>query len=162
MSFRLQGQLSPGFSIINEGGITLDLTTPALLFPALSLLLLAYTNRFLALANLIRQLHGQYADDPTGIVMGQILNLQRRIALIKFMQIFGVSSLLLCVVTMALLFFDFEVAGDIIFAVSLVSMIISLAASLAELFMSSTALSLQLSDLESNCNSNSTHVESDR
>ncbi len=140
----------------------LDLTTPALLFPALSLLLLAYTNRFLALANLIRQLHGQYADDPTGIVMGQILNLQRRIALIKFMQIFGVSSLLLCVVTMALLFFDFEVAGDIIFAVSLVSMMISLAASLAELFMSSTALSLQLSDLESNCNSKSIHIESDR
>ncbi len=140
----------------------LDLTTPALLFPALSLLLLAYTNRFLALANLIRQLHGQYADDPTGIVMGQILNLQRRIALIKFMQIFGVSSLLLCVVTMALLFFDFEVAGDIIFAVSLVSMMISLAASLAELFMSSTALSLQLSDLESNCNSDSIHIESDR
>lgn len=140
----------------------MDLTTPALLFPALSLLLLAYTNRFLALANLIRQLHGQYADDPTGIVMGQILNLQRRIALIKFMQIFGVSSLLLCVVTMALLFFDFEVAGDIIFAVSLVSMMISLAASLAELFMSSTALSLQLSDLESNCNSNTTHIESDR
>ncbi len=140
----------------------LDLTTPALLFPALSLLLLAYTNRFLALANLIRQLHGQYADDPSGIVMGQILNLQRRIALIKFMQIFGVSSLLLCVVTMALLFFDFEVAGDIIFAVSLVSMMISLAASLAELFMSSTALSLQLSDLESNCNSNAVRFKSDR
>ena len=140
----------------------LDLTTPALLFPALSLLLLAYTNRFLALANLIRQLHGQYADDPSGIVMGQILNLQRRIALIKFMQIFGVSSLLLCVVTMALLFFNFEVAGDIIFAVSLVSMMISLAASLAELFMSSTALSLQLSDMESNCNSDSIHIESDR
>jgi hypothetical protein len=94
--------------------------------------------------------------------MGQILNLQRRIALIKFMQIFGVSSLLLCVVTMALLFFDFEVAGDIIFAVSLVSMMISLAASLAELFMSSTALSLQLSDLESNCNSNVIPNESDR
>ena len=140
----------------------MDLTTPALLFPALSLLLLAYTNRFLALANLIRQLHSQYADDPSGIVMGQILNLQRRIALIKFMQIFGVSSLLLCVVTMALLFFDFEVAGDIIFAVSLVSMMISLAASLAELFMSSTALSLQLSDMESNCNSDSIHIESDR
>lgn len=129
----------------------LDLTTPALLFPALSLLLLAYTNRFLALAALIRQLHTRYTGDPTGIVMGQIQNLQRRIRLIQFMQIFGVGSLLLCVLTMALLFFGRENAGDIVFALSLLSMMISLAASLVELSMSSTALSLQLSDMESSC-----------
>jgi hypothetical protein len=129
----------------------LNLTTPALLFPALSLLLLAYTNRFLALAALIRQLHTQYTGNPSGVVRGQIRNLQRRIRLIKFMQIFGVGSLFLCVLTMALLFFGREIAGDIIFALSLLSMMISLAASLVELFMSSTALSLQLSDMESSC-----------
>ena len=129
----------------------LDLTTPALLFPALSLLLLAYTNRFLALAALVRQLHAGYTEDPTGVVMGQIRNLQRRIRLIQFMQIFGVGSLFLCVLTMALLFFGREITGDIVFALSLLSMMISLAASLVELFMSSTALSLQLSDMESSC-----------
>jgi signal transduction histidine kinase len=129
----------------------LNLTTPALLFPALSLLLLAYTNRFLALAALIRQLHARYTEDPTGVVKGQIQNLQRRIRLIQFMQIFGVGSLLLCVLTMALLFFSREIAGDIVFALSLLSMMISLAVSLVELSMSSTALSLQLSDMESGC-----------
>ncbi len=126
----------------------MDLTTPALLFPALSLLLLAYTNRFLALASLIRTLHQEYSTDRSRIVIGQIRNLQRRIALIKVMQIFGVLSLLLCVVTMFLLFFGLELIGDIVFALSLISMITSLAFSLSELFMSVTALNLQLSDLE--------------
>ena len=126
----------------------MDLTTPALLFPALSLLMLAYTNRFLALANLVRALHRDYSRDPSSLVKGQIRNLQRRIWLIKIMQIFGVFSLLLCVVTMFLLFFGYEIAGDIVFALSLISMIASLAFSLAELFMSVTALNMQLSDLE--------------
>jgi len=126
----------------------MDLTTPALLFPALSLLMLAYTNRFLALANLVRTLHSDYSRDPSGMVKGQIRNLQRRISLIKIMQIFGVFSLLLCVVTMFLLFFGYELAGDAVFALSLISMIASLAFSLAELFMSVTALNLQLSDIE--------------
>jgi Protein of unknown function (DUF2721) len=126
----------------------MDLTTPALLFPALSLLMLAYTNRFLALANLVRTLHRDYSRDPSGLVKGQIRNLQRRIWLIKIMQIFGVFSLLLCVVTMFLLFFGYEIAGDAVFALSLISMIASLAFSLAELFMSVTALNMQLSDIE--------------
>ncbi|ORC35468.1 hypothetical protein B4O97_09825 [Marispirochaeta aestuarii] len=126
----------------------MDLTTPALLFPALSLLLLAYTNRFLALASLIRTLHQEYSTDRARIVIGQIRNLQRRISLIKVMQIFGVLSLLLCVVTMFLLFFGLEIIGDIVFALSLISMIISLVFSLSELFMSVTALNLQLSDLQ--------------
>ena len=127
---------------------SMDLTTPALLFPALSLLMLAYTNRFLALANLVRSLHSDYSRDPSGLVKGQIRNLQRRIWLIKIMQIFGVFSLLLCVVTMFLLFFGYEIAGDAVFALSLISMITSLAFSLAELFMSVTALNLQLSDIK--------------
>ena len=32
----------------------IDVSTPSILFPAISLLLLAFTNRFLALANLIQ------------------------------------------------------------------------------------------------------------
>jgi hypothetical protein len=38
----------------------LSLTTPALLFSAISLLLLAYTNRFLAYASVVRNLHARY------------------------------------------------------------------------------------------------------
>ena len=129
----------------------MELTTPALLFPALSLLLLAYTNRFLALAALIRTLHEERGPENSGIVIGQIRNLQRRIKLIKIMQIFGVSSLLLCVLCMFLLFLGLDIAAEIVFAVSLVSMLASLGCSLAELFISVTALNLQLSDLEGEC-----------
>ncbi len=129
----------------------LEITTPALLFPALSLLLLAYTNRFLTLAGLIRNLHQEYRKDRSKVLIGQIRNLQRRISLIKAMQIFGVLSLLLCVVTMGLLFFTLTIAGEVVFALSLLAMIISLVLSLAELSISVKALNLQLSDIESGC-----------
>jgi len=82
----------------------ITLTTPALLFPAISLLLLAFTNRFLALANLIRQLHANYKTAPDELLFGQIANLRHRINLIRDMQAYGVSSLLLCVVSMFALF----------------------------------------------------------
>ena len=82
----------------------ISITTPALLFPAISLLLLAFTNRFLALASLIRQLHASYKSDPDEILFGQIANLRYRINLIRDMQAYGVSSLLLCVVCMLVLF----------------------------------------------------------
>ena len=78
----------------------LTLTTPALLFPAISLLLLAYTNRFLTLANLIRELHRSYKSNPEEIIFAQILNLRYRVKLIRNMQIFGVGSFFGCVLCM--------------------------------------------------------------
>ena len=127
----------------------ITLTTPALLFPAISLLLLAYTNRFLTLATLIRQLHSQYQKNPSGMLVGQIENLRRRVVLIRNMQALGILSLLLCVVCMFLLFANEYVAGWWIFGVSLFLLIVSLALSLQEIIISVRALNIQLSDLES-------------
>jgi hypothetical protein len=126
----------------------INLTTPALLFPAISLLLLAFTNRFLALANLIRQLHTNYKTDPDELLFGQIANLRYRINLIRDMQAFGVLSLLFCVVSMFALFLGWAVAGKWIFAASLVLMAISLAISIREIQISVGALDLHLKDLE--------------
>ncbi len=126
----------------------INLTTPALLFPAISLLLLAFTNRFLALANLIRQLHATYKSDPDEILYGQIENLKYRIKLIRDMQAFGVSSLLLCVLSMFALFLGWIEAGKWIFAASLVLMAVSLAISIREIQISVGALDLHLKDLE--------------
>jgi len=78
----------------------INLTTPALLFPAISLLLLAYTNRFLTLAALIRDLHARYKANPEDVLHGQIANLWYRVRLIKYMQALGVGSILLCTVSM--------------------------------------------------------------
>ncbi len=126
----------------------INITTPALLFPAISLLLLAFTNRFLALANLIRQLHASYKSDPDEILLGQIANIRYRINLIRDMQVFGVSSLLLCVVCMLFLFAGLIELGKWIFGVSLVLMTIALAISIREIQISVGALDLQLKDME--------------
>jgi hypothetical protein len=126
----------------------INLTTPALLFPAISLLLLAYTNRFLTLANLIRELHARYKKEHDQLIPGQIANLRYRVYLIKYMQFFGVFSLLLCVVCMFVLFAGWLLAGQIVFGVSLVFMIISLGISLREIWISVDALNLRLQDLE--------------
>ena len=126
----------------------LNLTTPALLFPAISLLLLAYTNRFLTLANLIRELHARYKVEPDQITILQLRSLHLRVKLIKYMQALGVASLLFCVVCMFVLFEGWLQAGAFIFGFSLILMVSSLALSLWEIFISIDALNLRLSDIE--------------
>lgn len=126
----------------------LGLTTPALLFPAISLLMLAYTNRFLTLANLIRELHARYTAHPDQILLWQLRSLRYRVLLIKHMQGFGVGSLLLCVVDMFVLFMNWQEVGKVIFAIALLLMTVSLALSLREIQVSVDALNMRLSDIE--------------
>ena len=126
----------------------LNLTTPALLFPAISLLLLAFTNRFLTLANLIRELHARYKANPDEILMAQIKNLRYRIHIIRDMQAFGVASFFLCVVSMLFLFFNLELIGKISFGIALLLLMASLALSMREVSVSVDALNYRLSDLE--------------
>ena len=121
------------------------ISTPALLFPALSLLLLVYTNRFLATAQLARMLHRQGLNS-----FGQneqIKNLKYRLELTKWMQIFGVMSILLCTLAMFGLFLGFSALSKIVFAVSMLVMCVSLIISLMEMSVSTRALNLELSDL---------------
>lgn len=126
----------------------LDLTTPALLFPAISLLLLAYTSRFLTLATLIRELHKRYLAGEGVAVLGQISNLRRRVQLIRAMQGLGVGSFFGCVFCMFLLFIGAQTLGQGVFALSLVLLMVSLALSVWEIQISVGALDLQLQDLE--------------
>jgi hypothetical protein len=126
----------------------LTLTTPALLFPAISLLLLAYTNRFLTLANLIRELHRSYKNNPEEIIIAQLSNLRYRVVLIRNMQIFGGASFFCCVLCMLVLFLGEMLIGKVVFVVSLLLLLISLGISLRELQVSVHALNFRLSDLE--------------
>jgi hypothetical protein len=128
----------------------LTLTTPALLFPAISLLLLAYTNRFLAVAALIRQLHSAFKENPNSIIIGQIESLRQRVVLIRNMQAFGISSLFSCVLCMFLIFAGEYTFGEIVFGIALILLLISLGLSLREIQISVKALNIQLSDLEAN------------
>lgn len=126
----------------------LTLATPALLFSAISLLLLAYTNRFLTIAQLVRTLHGKYKENPDNIIFGQIRNLRLRINLIRNMQVFGLVSLLLCVVCMFLLYIEWAAVAEIVFGIALILLIVSLALSAWEIQISVKALNLHLSDIE--------------
>ncbi|MBN1598050.1 MAG: DUF2721 domain-containing protein [Bacteroidales bacterium] len=126
----------------------LSLTTPAVLFSAISLLLLAYTNRFLTIAQLVRNLHAKYKENRTAILFGQIKNLRLRISLIRYMQILGIISLLLCVFCMFLLYIDLSLIAEVIFGVALLLLICSLGLSVWEIQISARALNLHLSDIE--------------
>ena len=126
----------------------ITLTTPALLFPAISLLLVAYTNRFLALGSRIRNLHAQYKAAPDTILENQIVILRKRVRLIRNMQFLGVGSLFLCVLCMFMLFGGKLFFGKLIFGASLIFMLGSLGMSLQEILISLQALNLELSDME--------------
>ncbi len=125
----------------------MNLTTPALLFPAISLLLLAYTNRFLTLAQVIRQLNNS-EDRSAALVQRQLPGLKRRIALTQYMQGFGVLSFLLCALAMLSLFLGAEAAGHWLFGISILILALSLIMSLIEVVISNEALSLVVKDLE--------------
>jgi hypothetical protein len=126
----------------------LTLTTPAVLFSAISLLLLAYTNRFLAIANLIRTLYSKYTDTKSELIRGQIQNLKKRVYIIRSMQFSGISSLFLCVLSMFLIYVSATLFAEIVFGVALILLIISLALSGWEINISVQALELHLKELK--------------
>lgn len=126
----------------------LTLTTPALLFPTVSLILLAYTNRFLAVAALIRKLSAQYKDEPDKNIAAQIKSLKLRVRLIRDMQMLSIFALFLSVLCMFSLFSGEELIAKYIFGSSLISMLISLSMSFREIQISTHALSIQLKDMD--------------
>jgi hypothetical protein len=126
----------------------LPLSAPSLLFPAISLLMLAYTNRFLGLASVVRGLHANWRSTQEPILLAQIQNLRKRIQIIKHMQTLGVMSILMCVVSMTLIFFGQQTGAQITFGLSLLLKFSSLALSLVEIQMSGKALDMLLSNVE--------------
>ena len=126
----------------------LTLTTPALLFSAVSLILLAYTNRFLSYAQLVRTLKEQYLQHPSKVAQAQIDNLRPRLHLTRTMQALGVSSLFLCVVTMFLIYVGFFTLSAWVFGIALLLLIASLGVSIREIQISVRALEIHLKDME--------------
>lgn len=126
----------------------LQISTPALLFPAISLLFLAYTNRFLHLASLIRTLHRDWIELKDEALRAQIVNIRKRLKLIRWMQIFGAVSLLLCVISMVAIVFGFATVGMICFIAALLLMGGSLASLVAEIWCSGGALQILLKRVE--------------
>ena len=138
----------------------IDLTTPALLFSsfcicdafntsAISLIMLAYTNRFLSYAQLVRTLKDQYRENHSAVTAAQIINLRKRLYLTRAMQVTGIGSLLLCVVSMFLMYIQLYMVSVYIFGLALILLIISLGISVREIYISVKALEIHLSDMDS-------------
>jgi hypothetical protein len=129
--------------------VEISINTPALLFPAITLLMLAYTNRFLSLATLIRKLHDEYSgSEKQENILNQIKNIRTRLNLIRYMQSFGVISFLCCVLCMYAIFRNWMQLANWIFAASLIFLLLSIILSLLEINKSTRALELQLSNIE--------------
>ncbi|WP_090605379.1 DUF2721 domain-containing protein [Parapedobacter koreensis] len=129
--------------------MNITFNTAALLFPAISLIMLAYTNRFLALAALVRSLHAKYLEhNKSGVLHGQIRNLRYRLKLIKQMQAMGVLSFVACIACMYCIYIGHVYLAELTFALSLLFFAISLIISLVEIQVSNKALELELSDME--------------
>ncbi len=122
----------------------LTLTTPSILFSAISLIMLAYTNRFLAYATVVRSLKIEHESNPTIIRRLQIENLRRRLNLTRSMQVFGVMSLLFCVVCTFFIYVGWKLLAAYIFGISLLLLVVSLALSVKELLISVKALEYRL------------------
>lgn len=126
----------------------LTLNTPALLFPTISLLLLAYTNRFVAIGARIRNLHLQHKETPSYFLIVQIKVLRLRVRLIRDLQVIGILCLLFCVLTMFLIFENQQQYAKKVFVISLILLMISFSLSAIEIILSTKALNIQLHDLE--------------
>jgi len=129
--------------------IDININTPALLFPAITLLMLAYTNRFLALGTLVRKLHDEYKrGEKEDNLLRQIKNLRSRLNLIRYMQGLGVISFLCCVLCMYIIFRGWLQLAHVVFAASLLFLLASIILSLIEINKSTKAIELQLSNIE--------------
>ena len=126
----------------------LTLTTPALLFSAVSLILLAYTNRFLSYAQLVRQLRDRYVENPSDITEAQIENLRKRLNLTRTMQGLGIASLFLCVVSMFLIYIGLQLFSAYVFGLALILLIASLCVSFREIQISTRSLEIYLGTME--------------
>ncbi|MGL5317660.1 MAG: DUF2721 domain-containing protein [Bacteroidales bacterium] len=126
----------------------LTLTTPSLLFSAVSLIMLAYTNRFLAYSQIIRNLQEDFLKTRNPVAKAQIDNLRERLYLTRSMQVLGITSLLLCVASMLLIYIHWYTISMWFFGIALLFLIVSLALSIKEILISAKALELHLADIE--------------
>lgn len=128
------------------------ITSPAVLFPAISLLFLAYTNRFLHLSALIRSLHSDWLLVHDPMLRAQVGNLKTRIVLIRWCQAFGVMSLIVCLGSILSLLYGNQSIAITLFTGSVILMLASLLASLWEIMISGGALNVFLNHMESDDN----------
>lgn len=126
------------------------INTPALLFPAITILFLAYSNRFLTIATRIREKHADFNKTHSPVAAKQIMSFRLRLRYIVAMEMFAVLGIISCTIAMGFIFYGLQNYGNIAFAISMLFIVLSLLASIIELFFSMKALNIELEDMEEN------------
>lgn len=126
----------------------LSLTTPSILFSAISLIMLAYTNRFLSYAQLVRTLHSEHLRQPSEGLSMQLANLRKRLYLTRAMQGLGIGSLIFCLLSTIMIYVDWQMTGVWLFGIALLLLVVSLVVSMIEIMISTKALELQINQAD--------------
>ncbi len=126
----------------------LTISTPAILFSTVSLMMIAFTNRYLAIASLIRELHDKFRISPDENYVAQIKHLHRRVHIIRNIQFIIVSSLLLSAISMLFIYLHYQYVAQVLFFIALLLQIAALSLSIWEISLSIHALKIELSDME--------------
>ena len=123
----------------------MEITTPALVFPAISLLFIAYTNRLHTLSVLIRSMtKNDNKDLKNNETKDQLEILKKRVLYIKRMQVFGILSFIFCLFTIICLYIELDNIANYFFGLALFLLVASLLFALFETLQSTEALSIHL------------------
>ena len=130
--------------------MNIDYTVTALMFPAIPLIMAVYSNRFHTLSALIRKLHDEYVFEKhiPPEWEKQLKNLSQRINYLKFSIGAAGLGFLFNMMTVLGLYLGKIFVARLIFATCCISMIISIVLFLFEIFLSTNALKLHLSDMK--------------
>jgi hypothetical protein len=126
-----------------DSSLALNPAVPALIFPAISLLFLAYTNRFLGLTAVARKMLAAHLAEAQPHWEVQLINIRRRLHLIRQMQMMGLGSIILAALSMGALVNAFERLGQGLFVCSLVCFIGSMGICVHEIKLSIDAIEVE-------------------
>jgi len=127
----------------------MEIQTPAIVFPAISMLLVAYTSRFMVISQRIRSLHEKYATTSTEQTLQQLANFRQRLSLIKWMQCFGVLAFISVTLSILMILLGFlPKYVEIAFGLSLTFLVTSLGLALHEIMISTRAIEIELQGIE--------------
>jgi len=132
--------------------MNLNISDPAILFPGISLLFLAYTNRYLAIANIIRQLNQVIDNNFDENRERQIQGLLVRVQLIRYMQLFGILAFIFCTLSTGALLLNLDSIALISFGSSIFFLFVSLCASFLEVAKSGDGLRIEIERTHPNMN----------
>ena len=130
--------------------MNLDYTVAALMFPAMALIMGVYNTRFHTLSSLIRKLHDEYVFEKhiPPEWKKQLKNLSHRSINLKYAIGLAGLAFLFDMLTVFALYLDLIFYARLIFGLCCLSLFFSIVLYLGEIFVSTRALKLHLSDMK--------------